>query len=69
MINSDKLMNGEFQFRREAESMPLRVIFENAYCVGMNPHKGIKGEMETSFVISANELILNGASIYNSWRV
>ena len=69
MIHSDKLMDGEFQFRRGDQSMPLRICFQQAYCIQMTPCKGSKGEMMTSFVIRANELILNEKSLFNDWRL
>ena len=69
MIHSDQLMDGEFQFRRGDQSMPLRICFQQAYCIQMTPCKGSKGEMMTSFVIRANELILNEKSLFNDWRL
>lgn len=69
MLSSDKLMSGEFQFRRGDQSMPLRVKFDNAYCASMNPHKHQQGDVRTSFVISANELALNEKALFNNWRL
>ena len=69
MLSSDKLMSGEFQFRRGDQSMPLRVKFDNAYCTSMNPHKHQQGDVRTSFVISANELMLNEKALFNNWRL
>lgn len=70
MIRSDKLMSGEFQFRRGDQSMPLRIELNDAFCISMNPHKHPgSGEMRTSFVVSANELVLNGKYLYKGWRI
>lgn len=69
MLRSEKLMSGEFQFRRGDQSMPLRVKFDSAFCVSMNPHTHQQGDVRTSFVISANELVLNEKSLFNDWRL
>lgn len=56
---------GEIIFRNKSGSAPMKVKFENAYCVEM--HQNVNDGVETLFVISAQTLSVNEETHYNKW--
>lgn len=66
-MGEETKMEGEFQFRRGDQNTALRIEFVDAFCVNMKPHQTRTGEMATSFHITANDISLNGKSLFNGW--
>ena len=69
MLRSDLLKNGVFVFKRGEQNSPLKIEFDEGYCVNMaNRTAGGKG-MSTEFSISANEVRMNGKSCCNYFKL
>jgi hypothetical protein len=67
-ISSSILMDGTIDFYQELQSSPLKILFTEAYCLGMVPFRHSSGEMRTRLTISANDVDLNGKSIFKNWK-
>ena len=69
MFSTGMLKNGEFQFKQGDSSMPLRVIFTEAYCIGQKNYTSGGMGVATSLTISSNIIELNNKSIYNRFKL
>ena len=69
MFEANKLKSGEFAFKRNGENTPLRVKFDEAYCVGQKTHTAQGRGLATSLVISANVVTLNDKSVVNRFKL
>lgn len=59
--------NGEIVFRSKTANAPLRIIFNNAYCVNFQRKMSDGIGINTVLLISPDELIINGISFDNHW--
>ncbi len=58
--------NGEIIFRNETETPPLRILFEDAYCVCFREETG--NGASCSFTISPHRISLNTVMLDNNWE-
>jgi hypothetical protein len=59
--------NGEIVFRSKTTNAPIRIIFENAYCVSFERDiSGAKG-LSTTLIISSEFININGINFDNHW--
>ena len=65
MTSSPK--NGEIVFRSKTANSPLRIIFNNAYCVSFQRQVGNASGMISKLLISPDEILMNGISFDNHW--
>ncbi len=59
--------NGEIVFRSKTANSPLRIIFNNAYCVNFQRQVGNASGMTSKLLISPDEILINGISFDNHW--
>ncbi|MFK8267146.1 type VI secretion system tube protein TssD [Capnocytophaga cynodegmi] len=59
--------DGEIVFRNKTTSAPLKISFKNAYCVDMLQRTNASQGVVSSFVISAESLVLNTITFDNQW--
>ncbi|MDO4230155.1 MAG: type VI secretion system tube protein TssD [Capnocytophaga sp.] len=59
--------DGEIVFRNKTSSAPLKIKFENAYCIDMSQRTNVSQGVVTSYVISAESLQLNEVNFDNQW--
>lgn len=69
MMQSDMRKSGEFVFKRGDENSPLRVEFADAYCINMKSRTASSKGLSTDFVISANEVRMNGKGCFNHFKL
>lgn len=65
MTSSPK--NGEIVFRSKTANSPLRIMFNNAYCVSFQRQVGNASGMISKLLISPDEILMNGISFDNHW--
>lgn len=65
-MNSSK-KNGEIVFRSKTANAPLRITFMNTYCVNFQRVITNGGGVNTTLVLSPDEIIINGISFDNHW--
>lgn len=65
MTSSPK--NGEVVFRSKTANAPLKVEFMNAYCVSFDRTINSTEGLNTTLVISPDEIVINGNSFDNHW--
>lgn len=65
MTSSKK--NGEIVFRSKTANAPLRITFMNTYCVNFQRVITNGGGVNTTLVLSPDEIIINGISFDNHW--
>lgn len=59
--------DGEIVFRNKTTSAPLKISFKNAYCIDMLQRTNASQGVVSSFVISAESLVLNTITFDNQW--
>lgn len=68
-VQSEERKSGVVEFRLPTSSSPMRVEFNNAYCVNFNQKMSPmdKTGVETTLVLSAEEVIMNGIDLNKFW--
>jgi hypothetical protein len=68
-ISYSKKRNGIIEFRVESASAPMKIEFVNGCCINFFQRMSSIEKMgiETTLVISSEEIIVNGISLYKDW--
>lgn len=61
------MRSGLVEFRSKTSNPPLKVEFENAYCVNFDRVIDSGGGLNTALVISPEEVTINGINLDNRW--
>lgn len=69
MLKETELKDGMFIFEQGAQNSPLKVKFTDAYCIGMATRTRPGRGLYTEYVISANEIDLNGKWLYKNFKL
>lgn len=69
MLKETEVKNGVFIFIQGEQESPLKVTFTQAYCINMAIHTLMGKGLYTDYVISANEIDLNGKWLYNNFKL
>lgn len=69
MMRSEMLKNGMFVFKRGDQSSPLKIAFDEAYCINMTNRTASSKGLSTDFVISANEIRMNDKACCNNFKL
>lgn len=69
MMKETEIKNGVFVFEQGDQSSPLKVKFTDAYCVNMVNRTSLGKGVFTDYVISVNELDLNGKWLYKNFNL
>lgn len=69
MLKDTEMKNGAFIFEQGSQSSPLKINFTEAFCVHMTSRTmGGKG-LVTDYVITSNEVNLNGKWLYKNFKL
>ena len=69
MLKSTELKDGVFVFEQGDQNSPLKVKFTEAYCVHMATRTSMNEGLYTQYIISANEIGLNGKWLYRNFKL
>lgn len=69
MLRESELKDGEFVFTQGAQSSPLKVKFTEAFCVNMTMTTAAGKGVVTNYMISANEIDLNGKWLFKDFKL
>jgi hypothetical protein len=61
------MKDGEIVFRSKSSNAPLKIIFENAYCVSLERDLSQSGGLSSTLIISPEFVNINGISFDNHW--
>ncbi len=68
-VRDTESKNGVFVFKQGEQNSPLKIKFDEAYCVNMRNSTVYRGGVSTDYVISANEVDLAGKWLYENFNV
>jgi hypothetical protein len=68
-ISHSKKRNGIIEFRVESANAPMRIEFLDGCCINFSQKMNSIGNtgVETTIVITAEELVVNGINFYKHW--
>lgn len=69
MLKEAELKDGMFVFEQGAQNSPLKIKFTEAYCISMATRTQPGRGLYTEYVISANEIDLNGKWLYKNFKL
>lgn len=69
MIRETEVKTGVFVFEQGDQNSPLKVSFSDAYCINMAIRTSLGQGLYTDYVISANEIDLNGKWLYKNFKL
>ena len=69
MVKSDEAKDGVFVFKQGDQNSPLKIKFQEGYCVNMQNKTTLASGVSTSYTVSANEVDLNGCWLYKNFRI
>lgn len=61
------MRDGVIEFRSETSSNPLKIEFTNGFCVNLDRVIDTGTGLNTSLIVSAEEININGISLDNHW--
>jgi hypothetical protein len=61
------MKNGEIVFRSKTTNAPLRILFENAYCVNFERDLSQSNGLSSTLIISPEYININGFNFDNHW--
>ncbi|GHT35533.1 hypothetical protein FACS189434_13490 [Bacteroidia bacterium] len=59
--------NGEVTFKSKTANAPLKVEFQNAFCINFARTVDTNNGLNTDLVISPEEIMINGTTFDNRW--
>ena len=64
---TSSLRSGSVEFRTKTSSSPLKIKFNDAYCINFERIVDSNGGVNTALIISSNEIVINGINFCNNW--
>lgn len=69
MIRETDVKDGIFVFEQGDQNSPLKISFSEAYCINMAIRTSLGRGLYTDYIISANEIDLNGKWLYKNFKL